>query len=50
MVLVKLTITAVIPIKHPATTKSFGSLVDDVIWKIGTWHIRMCQREYYTDQ
>lgn len=29
----KLTIRAVIPLKHPATTKSFGSLVEEVIWK-----------------
>lgn len=29
--LVKLTISAVIPLKHPATTVSFGSFVDEVI-------------------
>lgn len=33
MVLVKLTISAVIPLKHPATTKSLGSFVEEVIWK-----------------
>lgn len=33
IVLVKLTIREVIPLKHPATTKSFGSFVKDVIFK-----------------
>lgn len=33
MVLEKLTIRAVKPRKHPATTKSFGSFVEEVIWK-----------------
>lgn len=32
MVFVKLTMRAVIPLKHPATTKSFGSFVEEVIW------------------
>lgn len=31
IVLGKLTISAVIPLKHPATTYSFGSLVKEVI-------------------
>lgn len=31
MVLVKFTIRAVIPLKHPATTKSLGSFVEEVI-------------------
>lgn len=31
-VFVKFTMSALVPRRHPATTKSFGSLVDDVIW------------------